>query len=410
MINRRILMDNFFLVCESLKKRHKHIKDIEKLPNYLQNIKELQHQLEILKQRKNLLTKDIMNKNEVILLNQDIKKIEKNLEELEIVAEKIIVEIPNLLLSTVPKGEDENDNVEIFKDSKEQKHNMPHYQMNLVNSAAEITTSRFVYLSGQLATLERGLGNFLINFLVKKKNFVELSVPLMLSTASLLRTGHLPKEQDNMFKIEGKDLYLIPTSECSILNILSNETFKEEDLPKKYTAFTPNFRKEAGASGKDLKGLIRLHQFQKIEMIYITKDEISSLDSLEEMKSNCCEVLNLLGLDYRILLLCSGDTGYNAKITYDIELWMPGMQKYLEISSLSYTGEFQSSKLNIKYVNKKKEKKICHALNGTCFGLGRLLAGILEQYYDADNNLIKIPNILKEYVNFDILYLNKMPS
>ncbi|OED45731.1 serine--tRNA ligase [Rickettsiales bacterium (ex Bugula neritina AB1)] len=405
MISRKILIENFSNILEGLKKRNKYIDNIEKLPIYLNNLQNITTEIEKLQKNKNLLTKDQKNKKQVIVINQELKQLKKDYEKFNNLAKVIEIEIPNLLIKDVPVGKDANYNVEVIKKSKEYKHNIPHYNMNLVSSAASIVTSRFIYLQGKIASLERALGNFLINFLVNEKNFIEISVPLILSENSLIKTGHIPKEKDNMFKIEDKDLYLIPTSECSILNVLSNNLFKEEELPKKFTAFSQNFRKEAGASGKDLKGLMRLHQFQKVEMIYLTKDEVASLDSLEEMKKNCCNVLDLLGLEYRIILLCSGDTGHTAKITYDVELWMPGMKKYIEISSLSYTGVFQSSELQIKYQLSNKNKKFCEVLNGTFFGLGRLLAGILETYYDEKNNSINIPSVLKKYLNFEKIFL-----
>jgi seryl-tRNA synthetase len=266
----------------------------------------------------------------------------------------------------------------------------------------EMTGSRFVFLEGQIATLERAVGNFLINFLIDR-GFTEVSIPLLLSEHSLYRTGHIPKDKDNMFCIESRNLYLIPTSECVLLNLMANTCVKKQDLPKKYTAFNVNFRKEAGAAGKDTRGLIRLHQFPKVEMVAFTTPEASE-EMFADFLLNGEEALKLLGLSYRVINLCSGDLGFNARKTYDLEVWMGGAGEYREVSSISYCGDFQSARLNSKYLN-DGEKTLTHTLNGTCLGVGRVVAAIMENYFSQENNSIEIPEVLIPYTRFSKIYL-----
>lgn len=382
---------------------HDFINQVKNLPGKVGTLNKLKVDLQNLQKNKNILIKEgVKEKDRVLALNEQIKFIN---DQTSLIEEEIYVissNIPNTLEDSVPTGENASKNLEIFRHGRPVERTLTHYDMGLICNASDLTCSRFIYLKGQIASLERAIGNFLLNFLIDRK-FEEVSIPLLLSEDSLKRSGHIPKERENMFHIPDKNLYLIPTSECVLMNLLQDTTLKEEDLPKKYTAFNVNFRKEAGAYGKDTKGLIRLHQFPKVEMVAFTKNSVDGLMMFEEFVQNGKDALEALGLPYRILNLCSGDLGFNAKITYDLEVWMAGMKEYREISSISYCGHFQTENLKSKWIDSEGNKHLMHSLNGTCLAVGRLLAAIME-YYQEDKT-IRIPKVLHKYLNFEVIYI-----
>lgn len=412
MILKKILMNNIIDVVEMLKKRHypeAFIVKVENIVKDLNKIKILESEKQILQQEKNLLVKEgVKSKNQVLNLNYEISVLESEILALNTSLEEILPYIPNFLQPDVPIGLDEKSNIVIKTYGAQTINKLTHYDMNLIDNASEMATSRFVLIKGPLATLERALGNFFVNFLLDN-GFTEVSIPHMLNEKSLFLTGHIPKEKDNMFHIPEKNLYLIPTSECVLLNIMANQTVTFKDLsllPLKYTAFNVNFRKEAGAAGKDTRGLIRLHQFPKVEMVSFAREEESE-KVFQDFVSYGEKVLQLLGLSYRIVNLSSGDLGFNSAKTYDLEVWMSGSQEYREVSSISNCLSFQSSRLNCKYVNEAGEKKLLHTLNGTCLGVGRIVAAIMEKYYDEKEQIIRVPEILIPYTKFNYINLNK---
>lgn len=410
MFNQKCFLDKDFLqkLLADLVARgysEEFLQEVKDISNKIETCYQLKRKLQELQQHRNLLIKKgLAQKDKVIVLNKEIKPLEEQIDALEQVIYNTSSNIPNILHTSVPKGKDAQDNVEIFKHGTQKINILPHYDMELIENASDLTCSRFVYLKGQVASLERAIGNFLLNFLIDR-GFEEISIPLLLSEESLKCSGHIPKEKENMFYIPDKNLYLIPTSECVLVNLMKNLTCKEEELPKRYTAFNVNFRKEAGAYGKDTKGLIRLHQFPKVEMVAFTKDEATGMRMLEEFVNNGKEVLELLGLPYRILNLCTGDLGFNAQITYDLEVWMAGMNEYREISSISYCGTFQTENLKARWVDKDGNKQLMHSLNGTCLAVGRLLAAIMEYYYEEGR--IQIPSVLHKYLNFTFIEIKK---
>jgi seryl-tRNA synthetase len=408
MISHRTLLHNSEKLLLDLKKRQCSEEFINKVILSISNLKKLKdlekQQQEFQATKKILVKEGEKSKDKVIVLNEKIDNIERDINTLENNLNEVLPYIPNLLSDEVPEGVDEKDNVVIKVHGPTNKNSLEHYNMGLIDSAGEMTSARFVLLKGQIATLERALGNFLINFLIGR-GFTEVSIPHMLNENSLYLTGHMPKDKENMFYIPDKNLYLIPTSECVLLNIMANKTItnKEIDtLPLKYTAFNVNFRKEAGAAGKDTKGLIRLHQFPKVEMVCFTKEEDSER-VFNEMVNNGEEALKLLGLSYRILNLSSGDLNFNGSICYDLEVWMAGTGEYREVSSVSNCRDFQSNGLKCKYVDENGEKKLLHTLNGTCLGVGRIVAAIMEEYYDEKASIIKIPEVLIPYTNFSFM-------
>lgn len=401
MIPFKFLLNNHQDILINLQKRRYPISFIKQVQNSFQEAQKLQiyeQEQQKLQQERNTLTKQgVSTKNQVILLNEKILDLEKSINALYTTINEILPLIPNFLDVSVPDGDNEHNNVELYKWGVCTITGKNHYHMGLIGNGSSMTCSRFIFLKGQIATLERALGNFLINFLINK-GFQEVSIPHMLSEDSLYRTGHFPKDKENMFHIPDKNLYLIPTSECVLLNLLADTTLKEEEVPLKYTAFNVNFRKEAGAAGKDTRGLIRLHQFPKVEMVAFTTVN-GGEDMFKHFLQNGEEALRLLELPYRVINLCSGDIGFNAKKQYDLEVWMRGAGEYREVSSISYCGDFQAQKLNCKYTNKSGEKLLLHTLNGTCLGVGRILAAIMEQYYHPDG-YIRVPEVLHKYTDF----------
>lgn len=407
MISIRSFINNFDEIILNLEKRHTNSQFIQEVKNHLKIAQQLQayqsNQQELQTNRNLLIKEGIQTKQEVLLINQKLDEIEKEINTRQLNLNKVLPLIPNFLDEEVKIGMDETENLEIYRYGENIKNSKLHYDMNLVHTAVHMCNGRFIYLKGKIATLERALGNFLINFLVSR-GFTEVSIPHLLSEEALYRTGHMPKDKDNMFHISHKNMYLIPTSECVLLNLLANTTISIKDIPLRYTAFNVNFRKEAGAAGRDTKGLIRLNQFPKVEMVAFTTPEGAN-NMFKEFLSNGEEALKLLGLSYRVLSLCSGDLGFNAKKTYDLEVWMAGAQEYREVSSISDCGNFQSTRLNCKYRNMDDSKELLHTLNGTCLGVGRVLAAIMEQYYDSTQNIIHIPKLLIPYTTFDKIIL-----
>jgi len=264
------------------------------------------------------------------------------------------------------------------------------------SDAAKISGARFVLLKENLAKLERALANFMLDLLTEKFGFTEISVPLLVNDKTMFGTGQLPKFAEDAFKTEdGK--WLISTSEIALTNIAQDKILKPEELPKRYVAYTPCFRKEAGSAGKDTRGMIRLHQFNKVEMVCLTKESESDNEH-EKITAIAEEILKQLELPYRVMLLCSKDTGFSAKKTYDLEVWLPGQNCYREISSCSNCGDFQARRMKARMKNKDGKNSYIHSLNGSALAVGRTLVAILENYQNEDGS-ITIPKALKPYMN-----------
>ncbi len=336
------------------------------------------------------------NKNKIAELTEKVRDSEINLE-------KLLHTIPNITSNDVPFGNDENDNV-LLENILEPRifHFEPkaHYELGENNNwldferGAKLAKSRFTVIKGLGARLERALINFMLDH-NREYGFDEVSVPIITNSKSLFGTGQLPKFEEDLFKIEGEDLYLIPTSEVTLTNIFNDEIINIDQLPIKMTAVTPCFRKEAGSGGRDIRGIIRQHQFYKVELVAITKQEDSD-DILEKMIECSSSMLTKLGLPHRKMLLCGGDMGFSARKTVDIEVWLPSQNKYREISSVSNTGDFQARRANIRYRD-GKNNKLAHTLNGSSLAVGRTLVAIMENYQQADGS-IEIPEILKKYL------------
>ena len=313
--------------------------------------------------------------------------------------------LPNLMSDEVPDGADEDDNKEIHKwgEIKSQK-GPDHVEIGEAlgmmdfETAAKISGARFVLLSGPLARMERALAQFFLDIHTGEHGYTETSPPLLVRDNALYGTGQLPKFAEDQFSTKETDHYLIPTSEVPLTNIVAGEIVEEESLPRRYTAFTPCFRSEAGSAGKDTRGMLRQHQFYKVEMVSVTTPEKSEEE--QERMLNCAEtVLKKLEIPFRTVVLCSGDTGFGAIKTYDIEAWLPGQETYREISSVSNCGDFQARRMNARCRPKgEKETRFVHTLNGSGVAVGRALIAVIENYYDPSDGGIVVPDVLKPYM------------
>lgn len=337
--------------------------------------------------------------------SQKIKDLDSELSVIEADLEKVVMAIPNLCQDDVPIGTSEDDNIEVKVWGQKPEFSFepkPHWELGEQNgtidfeTATKITGARFVVLKGFASRLERALTNFMLDLHTQKNGYTEVLPPFLVNSASLTATGQLPKFKEDLFAITDWDLYLIPTAEVPITNIHRDETIAEKDLPIKYTAYTPCFRSEAGSHGRDTRGLIRQHQFDKVELVKFTAPEHSS-EELEKLLGNAEDVLQLLGLHYRVVNLCTGDLGFSSSKTYDIEVWLPGQNNYREISSCSNFLDFQARRGGIRYRPEgQKKSKLVHTLNGSGLAVGRTLLAVMENYQQADGT-IALPEVLKPY-------------
>jgi len=320
-------------------------------------------------------------------------------EELEAIA----MAIPNIPDDSVPDGADENDNIELKKVLTPKEFSFTpkeHWELAESNGwidferGVKLATSRFSVSFGMGARLERALINFMLDF-NRSRGFEEVSVPALVNRTALEGTGQLPKFEDDLYKMDGQELFLIPTAEVPVTNLYQDEILSAEELPKKMTAYTSCFRKEAGAAGRDTRGMIRQHQFHKVELVAITKPEESE-KVFDEMVSCASDILTALELPHRLVNLCTGDLGFGAAYTTDIEVWLPGQATYREISSISNTREFQARRAKIRYKNGKKNEMV-HTLNGSSLAVGRTLVAIMENNQQEDGS-ITIPEVLKPYL------------
>lgn len=339
-------------------------------------------------------------------VSKRIKELDGKLGEAEEEIQRMLLLIPNVPHESVPVGKDENDNPVVKRWGEIDQFPFtpkPHWELgeNLgildFERAAKMTGARFTLYWGLGAQLERALINFMLDLHTTKHGYVEVLPPFVVNSSAMMGTGQLPKFKEDLFKLEDWDYYLVPTAEVPVTNIFMNEILEEEDLPLYYTAYTPCFRSEAGSYGKDTRGLIRQHQFNKVEMVKFTTPE-QSYNELESLLLDAEEVLQKLELPYRVVTLCTGDLGFSAAKTYDIEVWIPGQQAFREISSCSNFGDFQARRANIRYRPKGKKKiAYLYTLNGSGLAVGRTLVAILENWQQEDGSVV-IPPALRAYM------------
>ena len=340
-------------------------------------------------------------------VSQELKRLDEVVEEKEKALQDLLLLIPNLPHDSVPKGKDSSDNVEVRRwgeiptfDFEPKLHWDLGEELGILDfkSGAKIAGARFTLYWDLGAKLERALINFMLDLHTREHGYREVLPPFMVNRITMTGTGQLPKFEEELFKVEGTDYFLIPTAEVPVTNIHQDEVLEEEVLPLYYTAYTPCFRKEAGSYGKDTRGLIRQHQFNKVELVKFTKPE-NSYDELEKLLSDAEEVLKRLELPYRVVNLCTGDLGFSASKTYDIEVWLPGQNTFKEISSCSNFEDFQARRAKIRYrISGRSKTEYVHTLNGSGLAVGRTLVAILENYQQADGSVI-IPEVLRPYMN-----------
>ncbi len=342
---------------------------------------------------------------QVSILKEKIPELEKALESCKVLLSEKLLNIPNLPDTSLPLGTKAKDNQEIYNSNNKKKINYKakeHFELGLFlglmdfDKAGDISGSRFVILKNDLAKLERALSNFMLDMHINEHGYEEVSPSHLVRGESLLGTGQLPKFKDDLFVVD-TDKWLIPTGEVPLTNMVRNEVLTSDKLPLRFTASTSCFRSEAGAAGKDTRGMIRLHEFKKVELVSITRPEDSAkeLDRLTECAKN---ILVKLKLPYRVMLLCGGDTGFSANKTYDLEVWLPGQKQYREISSCSNCTDFQARRMNARFKDRLTgEIGYLHTLNGSGLAVGRTLLAIIENYQDEDGSIL-IPEVLREYM------------
>ncbi|MEA2084249.1 MAG: serine--tRNA ligase [Thermodesulfobacteriota bacterium] len=416
MLELRFIRENLSLVKKKTERRGITDSRIEQFKAIDQKRRELLFEIENLRNRRKTVSQeiaDLKKKKEdaeaLITEMRDvgarIKKLDKELSANDENLNEIVMGIPNLCDESIPVGRDETENLEVRTWGEIPDFGFTpkaHFEIGAelgildLERAAKMSGARFVLLKGLGSRLERALINFMLDLHTQKHGYEEVLPPFLVNSATMTATGQLPKFEEDLFKVQGWDLYMIPTAEVPVTNIHSNETLAEKELPKKYVAYTPCFRSEAGSHGKDTRGIIRQHQFDKVELVKLTTPENSN-NELESLLADAEEVLQLLKLPYRVVILCSGDLGFSATKTYDIEVWMPAQNKYREISSCSNFLDFQARRGGIRYRPAGKKKSgLVHTLNGSGLAVGRTLAAILENCQQADGTL-KIPEVLEPY-------------
>ena len=420
MLELRFIRENIELVKEKTARRGQGTGKLDDFAQIDQQRLAILTEVEGLKNRRNIVSKEVsllkqgsdqdsVRADALIIemrdTNQRIKELDAELASTEEQLQAIVLSIPNLCDDSVPVGQNDTDNLEIrvwgdkpvFPFSPK-----PHWeigeQLGILDfdRATKLAGARFALLKGFASRLERALINFMLDLHTQKHGYTEILPPFLANTASLTATGQLPKFAEDLFKISDWDLYLIPTAEVPVTNIHREETLDERDLPLSYTAYTPCFRSEAGSYGRDTRGLIRQHQFDKVELVKFTTPE-TSMAELEKLLMDAEEVLQLLRLPYRVVTLCTGDLGFSSTKTYDIEVWLPGQNTYREISSCSNFLDFQARRGSIRYRPEgQKKSRLVHTLNGSGLAVGRTLLAILENYQQEDGS-VSLPEILKPY-------------
>lgn len=407
-------------IIEALKKRRGEY-PIQKLLDTDEKRREVIQKVESMKAEQNKLSKQVpqMKKNgedttelfkNLKKLSDDIKSMDDDLKNIDEEIREYLMEIPNTPNKDVPVGLDDTENLEMRKWGEPRKFDFDikaHWDLGVdldildFERATKISKSRFSVFKGKGARLERALMNFMVDLHTDKQGYTEMNTPVLMSPSAMMGTGQIPKFKEDMFYCEKDDMYLAPTAEVPVTNLLGGEILEQGSLPIYYMAFTQCFRREAGSAGRDTRGLIRNHQFEKVEMVKFV-EPATSYDELEKLTNNAEEILQLLEIPYRVVRLCSGDLGFSSAMTYDIEVWMPSYNRYVEISSCSNFEDFQARRANIRYRDENNKPQYVHTLNGSGLAIGRCFAAVIENYQQADGS-IKIPEVLQKYTGFDII-------
>ncbi|MCV3411151.1 seryl-tRNA synthetase [Campylobacter lari] len=410
MLDLKLLQNNFDEIAQKLKAKKVDENLLKELSDLFVNLKKEKALLEEFQAFQNKFSKELATAQDKeslkAQLSQNKEKINtqsKIVNELEEKLEQIALAIPNTPDECVPFGEDEDENIELKKvltppsfDFEIKEHHDLGEKLNWLDftRGVKISQSRFCVLKNEGALLSRALVNYMIDF-NRSRGFELVNVPFLVNSATMYGTGQLPKFKDDMYKVENDDLYLISTSEIPVTNLYSNEILTQEELPLKMTCYSACFRQEAGSAGRDTRGIIRQHQFEKVELVSICKPDQSEL-MFEEMLNCASDLLSSLGLAHRHLMLCTGDLGFSAAKTVDLEVWLPSQNKYREISSVSNCKDFQARRAKIRFKNDKGKNELVHTLNGSSLAVGRTLVAIMENYQEKDGS-IRIPDVLRKY-------------
>ncbi len=422
MLDIKVLRDDYDHIMEVMKVRGENVGDIDKALALDEEKRKMQYEVQQLKAKKNEVSKQIpMMKKEgkdvepIFAEMKEIGEKEKDLDtkirDTEEELEKIMMTIPNIPHPSVPIGETDEDNVEVRRwgeptkfDFEPQAHWDIGENLKILDfeRAAKVSGSRFTFYKGLGARLERSIINFFLDTHTMKNGYKEVLPPYMVLRESMVGTGQLPKFEEDAYKTTGDEYFLIPTAEVPVTNLYRNEILDGKSLPIKHVAYSACFRAEAGSAGRDTRGLIRQHQFNKVELVKFANPE-TSYDELEKLVRDAESVLQLLGLPYRVVNICTGDLGFTAAKKYDIEVWMPSYNRYVEISSCSNFEDFQARRANIKFKMDVKDKaKYVHTLNGSGVAIGRTVAAILENYQNADGS-VTVPEVLRPFMGTDVI-------
>ncbi|MBP3925047.1 serine--tRNA ligase [bacterium] len=419
MLDIKLIRENPEKINELLKRRNPElsIDEVIKIDEERRKIQALADELRAKRKKESQIIGELKKKGEnTDAVQAEVKKIGDEIKALEdkqaVLDEKqrsILLHTPNIPDETTPIGSSDADNVEVYKWGEPRKFDFEfkaHWDLceekNLVDfeRGVKLSQSRFTLYRGKGARLERAVINFFLDFHTEKQGYEEILPPFMANSATMTGTGQLPKFKEDMYKCENEDLFLIPTAEVPVTNIYSGEILSEDDLPKYMTAYTPCFRREAGSAGKDTRGLIRVHQFNKVELVKLTTPQ-SSKDEHEKLTQDAEEMLKALNLPYRRVALSTGDIGFSANKCWDLEVWMPSYGTYKEISSCSNFGDYQARRANIRYRDKETGKvQFVHTINGSGLAVGRTVAAIIENFQQADGTII-VPEVLRKYTGFD---------
>jgi seryl-tRNA synthetase len=413
----KLLRSDFDKVKERLQSRGEDISDLDRFPEVDKKRRQIIQEVEELKSRRNTVSQEVATLKrekkdadhliaEMKEVNDRIKALDEELKETESEVESILLKIPNIPHDSVPIGETEEDN-QLHRTWGE----LPEFDFEPkahwdiadglgildFEQASKVTGSRFVFLKGLGARLERALINFMLDYHVDQHEYEEMIPPYIVNRESMTGTGQLPKFEEDAFKIADADYFLIPTAEVPVTNYYRDEMIDGEVLPIAYAAYSACFRSEAGSAGRDTRGLIRQHQFNKVELVRFVKPE-ESYTELEKLTAHAEKILQLLQLPYRVMNMCTGDLGFTAAKKYDLEVWLPSFETYREISSCSNFGDFQARRANIRFRREKKGKpEFVHTLNGSGLAIGRTVAAILENYQEKDGR-VRVPEVLQPYL------------
>lgn len=424
MIDIKLIRQNPDFVKEALRKRREDPTIIDEILKIDEEWRTAITKTNELRSRRNEISKNVARlkkegKNaeaEVLIeegkrIGEEIKTLEEKEKELQKKLNDLLLMVPNIPHESVPVGEDESQNVEVRRWGEPREFDFtplahwdlgPAWELMDFDRASKLSGSRFTVMYGKLARLERALINFMLDVHTKEHDYTEVWVPHLVKRETITITGQLPKFEEELYFAERDDLFLIPTAEVPLAALHSEEILEEKELPKKYVAYTPCYRREAGSYGKDVRGMIRQHQFDKVELVWVTTPE-RSFEDLEQLVKDAETILQKLELPYRVVALCTGDLGFTSAKTYDIEVWLPSYNAYKEISSCSNVTDFQARRGNMRYRRRSDGKlEYVHTLNGSGIAVGRALVAILENYQQPDGS-VRVPEVLVPYTGFEVI-------